>query len=99
MADSVRVPISVAARRGVSKLAADAAERRVILTNHGHVVAVVDNAERLDNDLRVVREASLAVIDAAAELVWQRSAKVSLDEVCDKLGIDLSESRARRATA
>lgn len=97
MTDTVRVPISVAAQRGISKLAADAADRRVILTNHGRAVAVVDNGERLDDDLRIVREASLTVIDAAAELVWNRSEKVSMEDVCATLGIDLGALRARRA--
>jgi hypothetical protein len=94
--DTIRVPISVAASRGVSRLTSDAADHRVILTNHGKPVAVVDNAERLDEDLRAVREAALTVIDAATQLVWERSPKLSLEDMCSRLGIDPAEVRGRR---
>lgn len=96
MTNTVRVPISVAARRGISRIAADAVEKRVILTNHGRAVAVVDNGERLDEDIRTLREAALTVVDAAAQLVWGRSEKLTLDEMCLKLGMDPGEVRSRR---
>ena len=96
MTDTVRVPISVAASRGVSRLASEAADHRVILTNHGKPVAVVDQAERLDEDIRTLREAALTVVDAATQLVWERSNKLSLEQMCHRLGIDPAEVRARR---
>jgi len=52
------MPISVAARKGVSAVAAEAAEHRVILTSLGRPVAVVDAAERLDEDIRTMRKAA-----------------------------------------
>ncbi|MDR5701500.1 hypothetical protein [Agromyces aerolatus] len=96
MTDTLRVPISVAASRGISRVAADAIDRRVILTNHGKPVAVVDNAERLDEDVRVIREAALTVVDAATHLVWERSDRLTLEQMCERLGIDPAEVRARR---
>ena len=95
MSPTLRIPISVAARKGVSAVAASAGDQRVLLTNHGRTVAVVDSAERIDADLRVVREAALAVLDAAANLVSDRSRKFSLDEVCARLGVDPDVVRRR----
>jgi hypothetical protein len=51
-------------------------------------VAVVDSAERLDEDVRRLREASLAVVDAAAKLVSNRAKMFELDEVCARVGLD-----------
>jgi PHD/YefM family antitoxin component YafN of YafNO toxin-antitoxin module len=89
------MPITVASRKGVSALAAEASQSRVILTNHGRPVAVVDSAERIDEDMRRLREASAAVLDAAADLVSQRSEKFDLDAVCLRLGLDANSIRTR----
>jgi K+-transporting ATPase KdpF subunit len=40
----------------------------VVLTSHGRPVAIVDSAERLDEDLRRVREATRSVVEAAADM-------------------------------
>ena len=45
----------------------------MVLTSHGRPVAVVDSAERLDEDLRRVREASRLVVEAAADLALARA--------------------------
>ena len=71
-----------------------AEQQRVVLTAHGRPVAVVDSAVRLDEDVRRLREAQLAVLDAAADLVAKRSKKFSLDEVCARLGVDADRVRA-----
>jgi PHD/YefM family antitoxin component YafN of YafNO toxin-antitoxin module len=89
------MPITVAARKGVSAVATAATDTRVVLTNHGRPVAIVDSAERIDADLRRLREAAAAVLDAAADLVSQRSSTFDLDEVCVRLGIDPERVRAR----
>ena len=68
-------------------------EQRVVLTSHGRPVAVVDSAERLDESARLIREASLAVLDAAADLVSARGKKFSLDEVCTRVGVDAGRVR------
>ena len=94
---SLRMPITVASRKGVSGVAAAAEDQRVVLTNHGRAVAVVDSAERIDDDLRRLREASVAVLDAAANLVSQRSSTLHLDDVCARLGLSADTVRSRVA--
>lgn len=91
------MPISVAARTGISSVSALAKERRVVLTSHGRPVAVVDSAERLDDAVRRMREASTVVLDAAADLVAARTGTLDLDGVCDRLGLDPAEIRRRAA--
>ena len=90
-----RVPITTASRRGVSRLAADSEKNRVALTSHGRVVAVVDSAERLDADARLIRESTAAVLDAAADLSSGRGKTFTLAETCQKLGIDPERVHAR----
>jgi len=92
------MPVTTASRKGVSKLAAEAEKSRVVLTSHGRPIAVVDSAERLDEDLRRVREASRYVVETAGELALGRSNKFTLEEVCAKLNIDPLRVR-ERATA
>lgn len=98
MTKTVRMPVGIAATRGVSRLTSESADQRIVLTNHGKPVAIVDSAERIDEDLRLVREAALTVIDAATHLVWERSEKLDLDQVCERLGIDAHTVRSRRRT-
>lgn len=95
MTDSIRMPIAVASRKGLSAVVDSAEDQRVVLTRHGRPAAVVDSAERIDEDLRKVREAAASVLDAAADLVSKRSKRFSLDEACSRLGIDAGEVRAR----
>jgi PHD/YefM family antitoxin component YafN of YafNO toxin-antitoxin module len=94
---ALRMPVTTASRKGVSKLAAEAEAHRVILTSHGRPVAIVDSAERLDEDIRRVREASQSVVEAAGELALQRSNRLSLEDVCAKLNIDPQRVRSRAA--
>jgi len=89
------MPISVAARRGVSAVAAEAAEHRVILTSLGRPVAVVDAAERLDEDIRTMRKAARVVVVAAADKVAGRSTRLDLETVCRSLGLDAEVVRER----
>lgn len=93
----LRMPVTTASRNGVSKLAADAEDHRIILTSHGRPVAVVDSAERLDEDMRLVREASWSVVEAAGDLALGRSNRFTLEEVCAKLNIDPGRVRADAA--
>ena len=92
-----RVPMASASRLGVSKVASQSANGRIALTSHGRVVAVVDSAERLDEDIRLMRESAAAVLDAAADLVSSLGKRLSLDETCARLGIDPDRVRARAA--
>lgn len=93
---TTRMPVSVGSRKGLSKVVAAAEEQRVLLTNHGRVVAVVDSAERLDEDLRRLREAADSVIEMAmGEAVGNVGKRWDLDAVCDRLGLDSATVRKR----
>ena len=91
---ALRMPVSTASRKGVSGVVSAAEQQRVILTSHGRAVAVVDSAGNLDEDIRRLREGSLAVLDAAADLVAGRCLKFSLDDVCARLGMDADQIRS-----
>lgn len=91
-----RMPVSVGSRKGLSKVVSTAEEQRVLLTNHGRVVAVVDSAERLDEDMRRLREAADSVIEmAVGEATGNAGKRWDLDAVCDRLGLDSSVVRNR----
>jgi hypothetical protein len=95
MSESIRMPVSVAARKGVSAVANEAAEHRVVLTSLGRPVAVVDSAERIDEDLRVMRLAARTVVEMYAERVAKRSPHVTLADACATLGLDIGAVVAR----
>lgn len=93
---TTRMPVSVGSRKGLSKVVSTAEEQRVLLTNHGRVVAVVDSAERLDEDLRKLREAADSVIEMAVyEAAGTAGRRWDLDAVCGRLGLDSSVVRDR----
>lgn len=89
------MPISTAARTGVSGVAAAAGEQRVILTSLGRPVAVVDSAERLDEDLRRLREGARTIVEAYATRAADRGGRLTLAEVCAQLDLDESTVRDR----
>lgn len=92
----LRVPISAAARHGVSWLNEQAEDRRIILTKFGRPGAVVDSAERLDETARIVREARRQVVESMCDVAAGRAGgRRRLDEVCEKLGLDPERVRAR----
>ncbi|MGB5111112.1 MAG: hypothetical protein WBO08_05615 [Mycobacterium sp.] len=95
MASTVNLPVSLAARKGVSALAEMSEGKRVALTSHGRVVAIVDSPDRVNAEVRDVRAAAWAVVEAAADLVASRDRRYSLDELCAKLGIDAERVRER----
>ncbi len=95
MSETVRMPVSVASRKGVSALTHEVAGYRVVLTSLGRAVAVVDTAERIDEDLRKIREAARLVVESLAENAMGRSSMLDLDEACVRLGINVADVRAR----
>lgn len=95
MAESVRMPVSIASRKGVSALTHEVAGYRVVLTSLGRAVAVVDSAERIDEDLRKIREAARLVVESLAETVKDRSTMFDLNDVCARLGVQVADVRAR----
>lgn len=95
---TTRMPITVASRKGVSAFAAASADARVLLTSHGRTVAVVDSAERVDEDLRRIREAARLVVESCAGAGLERHpAKLDLTDVCARLGLDPARVRERAA--
>jgi len=92
-----RIPTTAARRLGLTRLIDLAADEPLILTRWGHPAAVIGSAEWMDEAVRTSREAALTVLDAAADLVAQRSQRHSLDEVCARLGVDAGVVRRRAA--
>lgn len=93
----LRVPISVAAERGISWLNDTAAVRRVILTKFGRPGAVIDSAERLDEAASTVEAARREVVAHFADAAGARTGTNSLEEACTRLGIDPARVRRRAA--
>lgn len=93
----IRVPISLASKRGVSWLSETAGERRVILTRFGSPQAVVDSAERVDEGAALLREASSLVVGRYADAAASRTEFRSLEDACGLLGLDYEQVRARAA--
>ncbi len=89
------MPISVAARRGVSAVAAEASDRRVVLTSLGRPVAVVDSAARIDEQARALREGARQIIETYATAALDSAATMSLSELCVRLGLDETAVRSR----
>ena len=96
-APAIRMPVSTASRKGVSGLAAAAIDRRVVLTSLGRPVAVVDSAERLDEDVRRLREGARDILDAYATVAADRARRVSLTDLCARLAVSEDAVRARAA--
>ncbi len=92
-----RIPLTAARRRGLADLIDLAADETLLITRWGHPVAVIGSAEWMDEAMRTSREASLTVLDAAANLVAQRSQRYDLDEACERLGVDADVVRRRAA--
>lgn len=91
-----RVPISIASRKGLSQIVAAAEDERVLITSHGRIVAVVDSAARLDDDLRRLREAADAIVESAVTLGSQSAGKRwDLEAACARLGIDRNRVEER----
>lgn len=91
----LRVPVSQAARRGVSWLNETASERRVVLTRFGKVASVVDSAERVDEAARMLAASRAEVVALHADVAAGRSGRLSLDELCERVGVDAEKVRAR----
>lgn len=91
----LRVPISEAAKRGISWVGETAAERRVVLTRFGRSTAVVDGAERLDATIAKIDLTAQAITDHFAEVADDRTGRHSFADVIDKLGLDPEAVEAR----
>ena len=78
-------------------MATTAERRRVVLTNTGRPTAVVDSAERIDEDMRQVRDAARTVVDAYAQVAAGRTLTTNLEQLCARLDLDEARVRARAA--
>lgn len=85
MSEALRMPATVATKKGAGFLAEAAAERTVVLTNHGRSTAVVMSPENFDDLTRSLREAADRMIDGVAELVAERATFVPVDEARERL--------------
>ncbi|WP_440101369.1 type II toxin-antitoxin system prevent-host-death family antitoxin [Glutamicibacter mishrai] len=81
----LRISSTVAARRGIGFIMAQAQERPVTLTSHGKPVAVVMSAAECDEQRRLLREVELKVLGMAANLVAGRSAMLTTDQARERL--------------
>lgn len=99
MEKPLRVPISVASKRGVSWLAETAAERRLVLTRFGFPQAVVDSAERIDEGAALIRDATRLVTEHYADTAVRRTSGLNLEDACAKLGVDAARVRDRAEAA
>lgn len=82
----LRVPATVANRRGAAFVTDKAQEQPVVITNHNKPVSVTLSPERYDEMIRTVRETQDHVLASAASLVAERSTFRSLDEARYRLG-------------
>lgn len=94
-AETVRVPVTEAARRGVSWLAELARDRRVLLTRFGRVAAVVDSPDRFDDTAATIDRARRTVVERYADTAATRARRRSLDDACAELGLDPQRVQAR----
>ena len=84
----LRVPVSQAARRGISWLNDTATDRRVVLTRFGRPAAVVDSAERLDEVAQMIDAARAEVVAFHADVAATRTERLNLAELCERVGVD-----------
>lgn len=85
MTTSLRMPATVATKKGAGFLAEKAAERTVVLTNHGKPTAVVMSPEHFDELERSLRHAADRLVQGVTDLVAERSEFSRVDEVRERL--------------
>lgn len=79
------MPATTATKKGAGYLAEKAAERTVVLTNHGKPSAVVMSPENFDDLERSLRLAADQMIQGVSRLVAERSEFHTVDEVRERL--------------
>ena len=79
------MPATMATKKGAGYLADKAAERTVVLTNHGKPTAVVMSPEHFDELERSLRAAADQLVQGVANLVAERSEFRSVGEVRERL--------------
>lgn len=82
----LRVPATLANRKGAAYVTAQAQEQPVVVTSHNKPVSVTLSPERYDELIRTVRETQDEVLANAAALVADRATFRSLGEARGRLG-------------
>lgn len=85
MMTPLHVPSTLATRKGAGYLVEQAADRTVILTNHGKQAAVMMSPEHYDELVRTLREAADTLVVGVADLVAERSTFRTVDEARARL--------------
>lgn len=85
MTAPLRMPATTATKRGAGYLSEKAADRTVVLTNHGKPTAVVMSPENFDELERTLRQAADEMIRGISRLVAERSEFHTVDEVRERL--------------
>ncbi len=81
----LKMPTTVASRRGLGFLTTSAQSQPVVLTSHGKQVAVVLSPEEFDAQRRALAEAERRVLETVTNLVAERSTFRNADEVRELL--------------
>lgn len=81
----LRVPSTLATRKGTGFLAEKAAKETVVLTNHGKPTAVVMSPENYDEMQRSLRAAADRIISGVADVVAEGTTFRSVDEARRRL--------------
>ena len=85
MSAPLRMPATMATKKGAGYLAEKASERTVVLTTHGKPTAVVMSPEHFDELERSLRAAADQLVQGVANLVAERSEFRPVDEVRERL--------------
>ena len=92
-----RATITRRSSRGSGDSSPTSPAQRVVLTDQGYPLVVVDLSERLDNDVDLLRMAGQYVVDKAENLSLDRSPPRSLEDVCSEVGISTEVMHQRAA--
>jgi PHD/YefM family antitoxin component YafN of YafNO toxin-antitoxin module len=82
---TVKIPATLASRKGIGYLTRQAEDHTVVLTSHGHSVGVLMSPAEYDQQIRTLREAAAALVSATTSLVADRSTFHSVDQVRDRI--------------
>lgn len=80
----MKMPMTVASRKGIGHLTKAASDKTVVLTNHGRPVAVVMSPQGYDEQRRILRETADSVLATGAALLGERSDHMDSDEARDR---------------
>lgn len=80
----LKMPMTVAGRKGIGHLTNAASDKTVVLTNHGRPVAVVMSPQEYDEQRRISRETADSVLATGSALVGECSDHMDSEEARDR---------------